>query len=176
MTARAVSAAAPVRIVPMATEHLDAVVAIEDAASPTPWTRPMFHDTIDNPGGGTGLVAREERTTVGFAVLLMQAGDAHLMNVAVSPGHRRRRVASALVLGVVDDAVTRAATAVTLEVRASNVAAQRLYHRFGFVPAGVRPRYYAGEDAIIMWTPPLTDRAWIDRIDSIRAQMMVGAP
>ncbi len=45
----------------------------------------------------------------------------------------------------------------TLEVRLSNVAARRLYQRFGFRPVGVRPRYYSdnGEDALIMTTEPL---------------------
>jgi ribosomal-protein-alanine N-acetyltransferase len=47
----------------------------------------------------------------------------------------------------------------TLEVRLSNVAARRLYERFGFRPVGVRPRYYTdnGEDALIMTTDDLDD-------------------
>ena len=49
----------------------------------------------------------------------------------------------------------------TLEVRASNEAAQGLYRSFGFEVVGRRPRYYSddGEDALIMTTPALVDEA-----------------
>jgi ribosomal-protein-alanine N-acetyltransferase len=42
---------------------------------------------------------------------------------------------------------------VTLEVRRSNLAAQSLYGKFGFLVKGVRPGYYSdtGEDALILW-------------------------
>jgi ribosomal-protein-alanine N-acetyltransferase len=157
-------------IEPMAGRHLDDVVRIEAQASPTPWTRSMFADSIEPGGERAAFVAIVGALTVGFSVLLMQAGDAHLMNIAVDPAHRRNRLGQALLLAVVDAALGRGAEAVTLEVRASNRAAQRLYHRFGFVPSGVRPRYYQGEDAVIMWTPPLDDRDWLARIAELRAE------
>mgnify|MGYP000333053640 CR=1 FL=1 len=48
----------------------------------------------------------------------------------------------------------------TLEVRVSNIGAQRLYEKYGFRRAGVRRRYYSdnNEDALIMWTDRLKDR------------------
>ncbi len=108
----------------------------------------------------------------GFALSLVQAGEVHVMNVAVREERRRGGLASLLMLALVDDALARAADALTLEVRASNIGAQRLYHRFGFAPVGVRPRYYQGEDAVIMWTPPLHDGAMRERIETVRAQIM----
>jgi len=174
------------RIVALGADHLDAVVAIERVVSPTPWTARLFGDVIASPDGagfvalgdadGSGLPgeggAPPGGEVEGFALVLLQAGDAHVMNVAVRPERRRTGLASALVLALVDEARARRATALTLEVRASNIGAQRLYHRFGFAPVGVRPRYYQGEDAVIMWTPPADDPAWLERIETVRAQIM----
>lgn len=167
-----------VRIVPLAPEHLDAVVAIERSASPTPWTARLFAEVTESADGagfvaldGSALDGPAQGSVDGFALLLLQAGEAHVMNVAVRPERRRSGLALALMLALVDEARSRRASALTLEVRASNIGAQRLYHRFGFAPVGVRPRYYQGEDAVIMWTPPADDAAWLARIESVRAQI-----
>lgn len=101
---------------------------------------------------------------VGVAVMAVEAGDAHLLDVAVVPDHRRRGVGRALV-----DALRRLAhdelgvTAMTLEVRRSNAAARELYGRLGFTEAGERPEYYPDggpgggrEPAVILWDHDLT--------------------
>ena len=66
---------------------------------------------------------------------------------------RRRRRRPRLLLALADEAIdARRARAWTLEVRVSSTGAQELYRTFGFVPAGVRQRYYENtEDAIVMW-------------------------
>jgi ribosomal-protein-alanine N-acetyltransferase len=57
----------------------------------------------------------------------------------------------------------------TLEVRTSNTAAQKLYQGFGFAPAGVRRRYYSdnGEDALIMWAHDVNTPAYGERLDEL---------
>src|SRR3546814_19973189 len=84
---------------------------------------------------------------------MLVAGDGHVTNVGVDPGHRRQGIATRLMLELVRRGLEEGAEALTLEVRASNTAAQELYRHFGFVPAGVRKNYYsdANEDALIMW-------------------------
>ena len=59
----------------------------------------------------------------------------------------------------------RHAREATLEVRLSNLAARRLYEKYGFRPVGIRPRYYSdnGEDALIMTTEPLAGAAMRER-------------
>ena len=61
----------------------------------------------------------------------------------------------------------------TLEVRASNFPAQRLYEKYGFHAAGIRRRYYSdnNEDAIIMWTERLRDRSVRDRLAKLRSEL-----
>jgi ribosomal-protein-alanine N-acetyltransferase len=62
-------------------------------------------------------------------------------------------VASGLLAFVLHDAAREGATRATLEVRRSNEPARRLYERFGFGYAGVRPAYYREpvEDALVLW-------------------------
>jgi ribosomal-protein-alanine N-acetyltransferase len=73
-------------------------------------------------------------------------------NLAVNPTWHRRGVATELLLELAWEARARGFLALTLEVRHTNVAAQDLYRRFGFVPAGVRKKYYENtDDAIVMW-------------------------
>ncbi len=72
-------------------------------------------------------------------------------------------------LALADEARRRSCTAWTLEVRLSSTGAQELYRRFGFAPAGIRPRYYENvEDAIVMWCNDLTSEAYGAHLDEIR--------
>ena len=141
-------------IEPMRRRHVGQILTIERASYPRPWTTTVFHDELDQVGTGHRhyLVARSGRTVVGYAGLMFAVDEAHVTTLAVHPEHRRKGVATRLLLALAREAIDRGCPAWTLEVRASNVAAQELYRRFGFAPAGVRPNYYEGEtDAIVMW-------------------------
>ena len=83
--------------------------------------------------------------------------EAHITTFAVHPRWRRQRIGERLLLALLDLARDRHAREATLEVRLSNLAARRLYEKYGFRPVGIRPRYYSdnGEDALIMTTEPL---------------------
>ena len=86
--------------------------------------------------------------------------------------HRRGGIATHLLLALADEGRRRECTAWTLEVRVSSTGAQELYRRFGFVPAGIRPRYYENtEDAIVMWCNDLTGDEYGEQLDQIRADL-----
>lgn len=129
---------------------LPAVLAIERRAFQTPWSLAMFVLELSKPSG-ICLAITAERGLAGYLVCSRYADVWHLMNVAVAPEHRRRRVATELMERLFADAGPEARF--TLEVRKSNRAAIAMYERFGFRPAGHRRRYYHdnGEDALIMW-------------------------
>jgi ribosomal-protein-alanine N-acetyltransferase len=78
-----------------------------------------------------------------------------------------------MLLAFLDLARDRNAREATLEVRLSNLAARRLYEKYGFRPVGLRPRYYSdnNEDALIMTTEPLSDARLRDRIERLRAAL-----
>jgi ribosomal-protein-alanine N-acetyltransferase len=132
---------------------LPGVLAIERRSFPTPWSLAMFVLELSKPSG-ICLAATHEDRLIGYLVCSRYADVWHLMNVAVSPEHRRGGVATTLINELL--ARSSADARLTLEVRTSNGAAIAMYERFGFRPAGTRPRYYHdnGEDALIMWLEP----------------------
>lgn len=151
----------------MRPRHVVQVLAIERDSSPRPWSAKVFHDELAQAGLGHRhyVVARTGRRVIGFAGLLFVPDEAHVTNIAVHPEHRRQGVATRMLVELADAAIDRGCQAWTLEVRASRVGAQALYRAFGFVPAGVRAKYYEGtEDAIVMWCHDLRSAQYADRL------------
>jgi len=137
---------------------LPQVIAIERRAFPTPWSLAMFVLELSKPSG-ICLAAIGGDRMVGYLICSRYDTVWHLMNVAVDPALRRQGIASALIERLFELA-DEPSEQYTLEVRASNGPAIRLYERFGFRGAGRRRAYYHDnrEDALIMWrTAP--DRA-----------------
>jgi ribosomal-protein-alanine N-acetyltransferase len=147
---------------------------IEDASHPKPWSQNVFNSELDQMRKGSRhyVVARRQREIVGYAGLWFTADEAHVTNVAVRPDQRRSGVATRLMLVLGDIAIEQPCTAWTLEVRASGTGAQELYRRFGFVPAGVRKRYYENtEDAIVMWCHDIRSAEYRDALAEIRREV-----
>ena len=134
---------------------LPQVIAIERRAFPTPWSLAMFVLELSKPSS-ICLAAVEENGSrngrlLGYLICSRYADAWHLMNVAVDLPQRRRGIGAMLLRRLIDTAGHDASY--TLEVRPSNAGAIALYEQFGFLSAGMRPRYYqdTGEDALIMW-------------------------
>lgn len=133
---------------------IDAILAIEEASFTNPWTREMYLAELENPDVSYCFLAKtEEGAVVGFCSFWRVLDELHINNLAVSPAHRRRGVASALLMHVLREGAALGATRATLEVRRSNEEARALYQRFGFAVAGVRRGYYTNppEDALVLW-------------------------
>lgn len=162
-----------ITISPLRRRHLDAVVDIEREAHPTPWSRRLFEGELIRTDRHY-VVARLGDRVVGYAGLIVLVDDGHVSTLATDASMRRRGLATALLLELVDEAIRRRVEALTLEVRVTNDAARALYRRFGFAPSGVRRSYYGdGEDAIVMWAHDLDDPLFRDRIDGIRTDLRV---
>lgn len=141
-------------IEPLRRRHMSDVLPIERVSYPRPWTIGVFHSEIEMMRRGERhyLVARDGAEVVGYGGLMFVVGDAHVTNIAVAPERQRQGIATRVLAELAWAAIDRDCTALTLEVRVSNVGAQALYRAFGFVPAGVRKNYYENvEDAIVMW-------------------------
>ena len=157
--------------------HLREVMPIEQCAYPKPWSRSVFESELRQVGSGSRhyIVARDRsrrRHVVGYAGLWFvndpDGDQAHVTNIVVAPDSRRMGVGTQLMLALARIAIGRGCAAWTLEVRASNTAAQELYRRFGFAPAGVRKRYYENtEDAIVMWCHDIQSEAYAGRLVTI---------
>lgn len=162
-----------VAIVPMRERHLGGVVDIEAVSNPRPWSHDLFASELKQVSSRSFVAVAPGNEVMGFACLMSTGFEAHITNIAVAPTHRRRGVAAALMLRLFHEALSWDLDSITLEVRASNVAAQRLYEDFGFVADGVRPKYYADplEDAIIMWNHDIGSDESVERLSHISARL-----
>ena len=103
------------------------------------------------------LQAAATQRVIGMVGFWVMAGEAHISTIAVRQAHRRQGLGELLLMSAIELAQTLDTQVVTLEVRASNTAAQRLYEKYGFYRAGIRRAYYSDrEDAVIMTTEPIT--------------------
>jgi ribosomal-protein-alanine N-acetyltransferase len=163
------AAAAPVVVTPMRRRHLRQVLRIDHQVYPRPWSLGLYLGELATTDGRSYVIARQGPQVVGYAGLMVLAGDAHVTTVAVAPAHQRQGLATRLMLVMARDAVALGAARITLEVRASNQGAQRLYSRFGFAPAGVRKAYYVDnrEDAVIMWAIDVDSDTYAERLARI---------
>ncbi len=115
---------------------------------------------------------------IGFAGMWHMFEEAHVTTIGVDPGHRGHGLGELLLVSLIDQAVHRKASWMTLEVRVSNEPAQALYRKYGFTVQGTRKRYYSdnNEDAYIMWSPQLTEPATLDLIARNRAAILARHP
>jgi [ribosomal protein S18]-alanine N-acetyltransferase len=170
----------PVRLVvrPMTLEHLADVQAIERASFTSPWPPHAYRSEIETNRLAHYLVATIDDEVVAYGGIWLMVDEAHITTFAVHPAWRRRRIGEQLLLALLDVAIDRNAREATLEVRLSNMAARKLYEKYGFRPVGVRPRYYSddGEDALIMTTEPLADAPMRSRLAEHRAALAESPP
>lgn len=144
----------PVWVVPMGYEHLDEVCEIEKQCFGIPWTRDMLIQELENAYMAHYLVlVNDQGLALAYAGFWKIDDEGHITNIAVSPACQGQGYGRKLFTALLELAVKKDITRMTMEVRASNVIAQRLYSNNGFMPVGVRRGYYQGprEDAIIMW-------------------------
>lgn len=146
----------PPRLAVMVDEDLEEVVAIEDAIYTHPWTRGNFTDSMH--AGYDCRTWRHDGELVGYFILMVAAGEAHLLNLSIAARHQRSGQGRALLREATELARRRGARSMFLEVRPSNLAAQALYTRFGFRRIAVRRGYYpahAGREDALVFTLPL---------------------
>jgi [ribosomal protein S18]-alanine N-acetyltransferase len=99
--------------------------------------------------------------------------DSHITTIAVDPSMRGRRYGETLLLYLLDEAIERGASWMTLEVRESNVGAQQLYRKYGFTTVTTRKGYYSdnNENAMVMWAGNLKGELFRARLNALRARL-----
>ena len=146
---------------PFQARDLDDVLAIEQESFSEPWTRSMFEAELQgNPFGRflgaflSGEVS-SPRPLIGYICYWVVFEELRLMNLAVRPDCRRLGIASRLVRRAIEEGIAQGTTRALLEVRASNLVAQKFYQNLGFRQYGCRRSYYTNpnEDAILMQLP-----------------------
>lgn len=116
-----------------------------------PWSEQAFIDETENELANY-IIAEDNGAVIGYVGYWKVVDEGHITNIAVSPDYRRKGIASEMLSRIIKAAYDDNLYLLTLEVRKSNIAAQKLYEKFGFEPLGERKNYYhlPTEDAVIM--------------------------
>jgi len=118
-----------------------------DSAYGEAWTAPQCAGLL--PMNGVWLIlAREGRSTAGFALARIVAEESELLLLAVRRGRRGRGIGRKLLDRFCVDASVRGARRLHLEVRDGNRAIA-LYGNAGFEEIGRRSNYYRGENGAL---------------------------
>ena len=154
------------QIRPLTMGDIHAVVALEAANQPTPWSEGVFRDEL--AADNRIYLAAEDDVLVGFGGVMLVGDEAHVTNLLVDPDQRGRGIGLELMVALIEAALSAGARHLTLEVRSGNEAARRLYARLGLAPVGVRKGYYGDEDALILWAHDIDGEEYRSRLEGLR--------
>lgn len=133
-------------------DELEAAASVEAACFSMPWSRQAMEESV-RTGQMFFLTAYCDGKAVGECALRTICGEGEITNVAVLPEYRRLGIGRALMAELIKQGKKAGIREFTLEVRAGNRAAIRLYEENGFKTEGIRRNFYENprEDAMIMW-------------------------
>ncbi len=139
------------QLVKFAPEHVSEAAEIEKLCFSEPWSEASLMMLAEG-GYGTGIACVEDGRLVAYVGMVSVLDEGEIVNVATHPDYRRHGYARAVIDEVLKLARERGVTVLSLEVRASNVAARALYESAGFIAVGTRAGFYSHpkEDAVIM--------------------------
>lgn len=144
----------------MTPDDVPSVAALESALQPRPWSEQIFRDEL--AAVNRVYMVAEEEDILGFAGVMVVGDEAHVTNLLIAEASRGGGLGRRLMSDLIRAAVAQGARHLTLEVRASNEAARRLYAGLGLAPVGVRPGYYDGDDALIMWAHDIDAAGYLE--------------
>lgn len=131
------------------------MVKIEEEAFDTPWSERMFIPEVEDPNAHYLVGVRGDNEVICYGGFHAVFDEAHITNIAVRAQDRGHGYGKFLLDELIKEAESLGCVNITLEVKVTNEKAIRLYSEFGFIPAGVRLKYYPGGiDALIMWRRP----------------------
>ncbi len=140
------------RFAPLLESHIEAIQVIEKEWNSSPWSEQSFRNELTNPHSVFRVMILNG-DVVGYGGIWNLVDECHVTTLAVSKETRRFGLGRKLIEHLLSEAKSAKMTCATLEVRASNEGAIKLYESLGFCRAAVRKKYYPDnqEDAIVMW-------------------------
>lgn len=126
---------------------------VEAATYNNPWPHDIFFREIIDNKHAHYFVAILDDSVIGYGGMWLVADDAQITNIAIHPSYRGHKLGEKLFQQMLEFGVHHGMKRLSLEVRESNVVAQRMYKKFGLVRGGIRKNYYTDnqEDAVVMW-------------------------
>ncbi len=143
-----------IQITKMCKDDLQDIYKICESSFPIPWEFTSFENELSNILA-TYLIAKIENKIVGYIGLWFIMDECQIVTLAIHEDYRRQGIASLLLNAMMKECKKHGTTYISLDVRASNIAAQKLYAKYGFIEETIRKKYYLNpdnsrEDAIIM--------------------------
>ena len=137
----------------MEERDLDAIMEVERQCFTLPWSREAFYNELHQNRFAHYLILEEDNKVIGYCGAWLVVDEAHITNIAVLPAYQGRGLGKVLLSSMIKECMLQAIKRMTLEVRESNLVAQSLYKKSGFVEGAIRKNYYSDnqEDAIVMW-------------------------
>ena len=146
----------------MTEDDVQAAHAMDVACFSLPWPVSAYHFEVSINPDSLPLVIeirgdQGEWQLAGLMVIWLILDEAHIGTIAIGVDYRRMGLARKLLREGLLMSHNKGAVAALLEVRRGNLAAQALYHQFGFTIEGVRSRYYKDnqEDALLLTLKPM---------------------
>lgn len=163
----------PPEIKPMVADDVRDVARIETQSFTSTWPANAFYDELHKNTLAHYFVGRVGETVVAYGGIWVILEDSHVTTIAVDPTFRGRGYGEVILLHLLDEAILRGASWMTLEVRESNAIAQRLYRKYGFTTVSTRKGYYSdnGENALVMWAGNLKSELYAGRLRALRAEI-----
>lgn len=160
-------------IEPMAASDIPAVADIEALSFTTTWPANAFANELGENRLAHYFVGRLNGEIVAYGGIWVILEDSHVTTIAVHPRFRGRRLGERMLVCLLDEAIARGASWITLEVRESNEIAQRLYRKYGFTNVSTRRAYYSdnNENAVVMWAGNLRGELYRNRLRTLRATL-----
>ena len=141
-----------ISVVDVSPRLLAEIEALEKRCFSLPWTWDMLLGQLPDDSHEFLATVDEEGKLLGYVGMMTVLDEGYISNVAVDPAYRRQGIADLLLRELLDRAVLRELSFVTLEVREHNEPAISLYRKHGFAPVGLRKNYYEApaENAVLM--------------------------
>jgi [ribosomal protein S18]-alanine N-acetyltransferase len=161
----------------MSLDDLDQILEIDRESFSLPWPPSAYrYEIMDNEASLCRVVelvsSLNTRKIVGLLVIWIILDEAHIATIATHPEYRQYGIARKILAEGLRDSMLRGARLATLEVRESNLPAQKLYEQFKFEIVGRRAHYYRDnqEDALLMTVHNLDAQyhAWLEQVISER--------
>ena len=157
----------------MAPDDVPAVLAIETLSFQSAWPPNAFQNELRDNKLAHYFVGRFDGTIVAYGGIWVILEDSHVTTIAVHPDRRGKRLGEEMLVHLLDEAIERGASWITLEVRETNDVAQKLYRKYGFTVVSTRRGYYSdnNESALVMWAGNLRGPLYASRLAALKAAL-----
>jgi ribosomal-protein-alanine N-acetyltransferase len=157
----------------MAVDDIPAVLSIESLSFASAWPTNAFQNELRDNKLAHYFVGRLDGKIVAYGGIWVILEDSHVTTIAVHPDQRGRRLGEEMLVHLLDEAIERGASWITLEVRETNDVAQKLYRKYGFTVVSTRRGYYSdnNESALVMWAGNLRGPLYASRLAALKAAL-----